>query len=113
MMSNVSSTTNYLRVLENTGILATRFRCILTAMAQEPHNVTSVVLACVTLHNIIRTHYQADHQGQAGEENNNHRHIPGAWRQGQVLPDLEKSERGNNATVPAKRQRHYLKHSYL
>ena len=42
-------------------ILANRFRCLLTTMAQEPHNV----LACVTLHNIIRTYYLVDHQGLA------------------------------------------------
>ena len=34
-----------------------------------PHNVTSVVFACVTLHNIIRTCYRADHQGLADEDN--------------------------------------------
>ena len=36
--------------------------------------------------------------------------ISGAWRQGQVLTDLDSSERGNNATVAAMRQRLYLKH---
>ena len=47
------------QVVENAfGILANRFRCLLTIMAQEPHNVTSVVLACVTLHNIIKRQYK-------------------------------------------------------
>ena len=58
-------------------ILANRFRCLLTTMAQEPHSVTTVVLACVTLHNIIRTHYWAGHKGLADEEDNNHRQVPG------------------------------------
>ena len=39
----------------------------LTTMVLEPHNVMSVVLACVTLHNIIRTCYRADYQGLAYE----------------------------------------------
>ena len=72
----------------------------------------SVVLACVTLHNIIRTHYGADHQGLAYDEDNNHRHVPGGWRQGQVLSDLGVPKWGNHATVAAKRQREYLMHYY-
>ena len=83
------------RVVGNAfGILANCFRCLLITMAQEPHNVTWVVLACVTLHNIIRTRYRGNHQGLPGEEDNNHRQVPGGWRQGQVLPDLEETTRG-------------------
>ena len=81
-------------------------------MAQEPYNVTSVVLACVTLYNIIRTCYQIDHQGRADEDDSNHRQVPGAWRQGQVLPDLGEPQQGNHATIAAKRQRDYLMHYY-
>ena len=43
---------------------------------------------CVTLHNVIRKRYWADHQGLADEDDNNHRPVPGAWRNDQVLPDL-------------------------
>ena len=83
-------------VVESTfHILANRFRCLLTTMAQGPHNVMLVVLACVTLHNIIRTRYWADHQGLADEENN-HGQLPGAWREGQVLPDCV--EPGHNCS---------------
>ena len=74
------------------GILVNRVRCLLTTITQEPHNVTLMVLACVTLDNIIRTHYDADHQGLA-EEDNNHGQVLGAWRQGQILPDLEQQQR--------------------
>ena len=52
------------------GMLANYFRCLLTTMNLEPHNATSVVLLSVTLYNIIRTHYRADHQGLADEEDN-------------------------------------------
>ena len=66
------------RLVENSfDILANYFRWLLPTIVQEPHNVTSVVLACVTLHNIIRTRYWADHQGLADEEDNNHGHLRG------------------------------------
>ena len=52
------------QVVENdSSILANCFTCLLNTMAQEPHNVTSVVWGCVTLYNIIRTRYRADYQG--------------------------------------------------
>ena len=73
-------------------------------MAQYPHNVTSVVFACVTLHNIIQTYYRADHQGLTDEQHNDHREIPGAWRRGAVSADLGDKDRDNYATVAAKRQ---------
>ena len=45
-----------MQVVENVfRILANHFRCLLTAMVQEPHNVTLVVLVSMTLHKIIRT----------------------------------------------------------
>ena len=76
-------------VVENAfGILANCFRCLLTIMAREPNNVMLVVLACVALHNIIRTCYWEDHQGLLDEDGNDHRQMPGGWRQGQVLPDV-------------------------
>ena len=40
--------------------LANHFRCLLTIL--EPHNVTSIGVASITLHNIIWTHYRADHK---------------------------------------------------
>ena len=64
--------------------LANHFRCLLT-IAQESHNSTSVVLVCLTLHNILLTHYRADHQGMSNEENKYHIEIPGAWRPGHFL----------------------------
>ena len=93
------------------GILANHFGCLLTTMAQEPHNVTLMVLVCVTLHNIIRTLHRADHQVLPNEEENNHRQVPGGCRQGQVMLVLGVLW-GNNATIATKRQREYRMHYY-
>ncbi|XP_071479609.1 putative nuclease HARBI1 [Diadema antillarum] len=42
------------RIVENTfGILAHRFRCLLTTMLQKPENVETIVLACCCLHNLL------------------------------------------------------------
>ena len=73
------------RVVESVfRILANCFRCLLTTMAKEPQTVTSVVFVCVTLHNIIRTHYWGDHQILADD----------------IL----------KATIAGKRQKEYLMH---
>ena len=84
------------------GILANRFRCILTTMKLEPHTVMPVILTCVTLHHIIRTLYRVDHQGLADYEDNNHRmyQMPG----GKVKFCLPWGTTvGNYVTVAAKR----------
>ena len=46
------------RVVENAfGIMANKFGCLLTTMNQNPETVTSIVLVCCTLHNIMRLRY--------------------------------------------------------
>ena len=92
------------------GIMSNRFKCLLTTMVQELHNVTSV-LSCVTLY-IIWTCYKADHQRLANKEEINHKDIPGAWTQGEVMTDLGYAEQGNNVIVAAKRQKLYLNNYY-
>ena len=101
------------RVVENAfGIIANRFGCLLITMSQNPETVTSIVLAYCTLHNIMRLRYPGIHQGLADEEDDNHRVIPGQWRQGACLQDIEDVAGGNRNTQVAKRQRLYLKHYY-
>ena len=88
------------------------FRALECVKRYNPETFTSIVLACCTLHNIMRLRYPGIHQGIADEENDNHRVIPGQWRQGACLQDIEDVAGGSRDAQVAKRQRLYLKHYY-
>ena len=81
-------------------ILASHFRCLL---AKEPQSVTSLVPACVTLHNIAQ-HVTGltTKDWQAGRIMTTWV-IPGTCRQDAVLADLGDPDRGNYANLAAKR----------
>ena len=56
------------RVVVNAfGIMASRFRVLLTTMEQPPEIVRDVVLTCAVLHNILRSQYNGQHGGQQAE----------------------------------------------
>ncbi|KAA0183248.1 hypothetical protein HAZT_HAZT010340 [Hyalella azteca] len=74
------------RVVENAfGILAHRFRCLLTTLQQSPKKVEALVLACCLLHNLMRTRYpMLIAEGLDREDPVTHHMQPGAWRQEEV-----------------------------
>lgn len=99
------------RVVENAfGILANRFRCLLSVMNQEPETVHVIVFACVCLHNIMRMRYPGDQNLLLDQEDERHQVIPGAWRDGVNMDDLQITRGGNMDTFDAKQQRLYMKH---
>ena len=102
------------RIVENAfGILGARFQCLLTTMKQDPNTVQSIVLACICLHNLMRTRYPGLQNAALDQEDNLHAVIPGAWRDGRDVPDMDHIGGGNNrATRAAKAQRDYLKEYY-
>ena len=101
------------RCVENAfGILANRFRCLLSAMAQVPSTVETIVLAYLCIHNLLRDQAPAEQNAMMDKEDDQHSIIPCAWREGTVLDDMQKRLAGNYITKIAKRQRLYLKHYY-
>ena len=76
------------RVVENAfGILAMRFQILLGTIQQVPETVDSIVLACTTLHNLLRIRQPAELRQYVDEEDNNHKLRQGQWRQGTQLAD--------------------------
>ena len=98
------------RIVENAfGILGNRFRCLLTTMCLEPANVTTVVLACICLHNLMRVRYPTLQNAVLDQEDQNHQLVPGDWRNGAQMRDVDNVVGGNRQTRAAKQQREYLK----
>ena len=97
------------RVVENAfGILAHRFRCMLTTMQQDPETVTSIVLACVCLHNLLRIRKPKEGRSLADQEDDDHNIIPGDWRKYFPLLDGASDFARNTTSRTAKKQREYL-----
>jgi hypothetical protein len=99
------------RIVENAfGLLASRFRCLLTTMPQPPDTVISITMACVAMHNLIRKRYPTPADIMLVDQENPETHaiIPGAWRDNAQMDDMGDVARGNVATKSAKLQRLYL-----
>ncbi|WAR25935.1 hypothetical protein MAR_011639 [Mya arenaria] len=83
------------RVVENAfGILANRFRCLLTTLEMRPSTVTKTVMACMTLHNLMRTRYPNIQNGDLDREDEQGQFIAGAWRDQAVLEDVQAAGNG-------------------
>ena len=101
------------RTVENAfGILANRFRCLLTTLQQEPETVKTLALACVCLHNLMRTRYPTLQNMALDREEDNHQIVPGTWRNEGTLQDVRIATGPSQATLEAKEQRVCLKHYY-
>ena len=101
------------RVSENAfGIMAQRWGILLTTMQHNPINVRVIVSACVCLHNLMRMKYGHLHNGCADSEDENHKIIPGSWREAGLLETIGKIKRQSIATEAAKQQRKYLTHYF-
>ncbi|XP_014661400.1 PREDICTED: uncharacterized protein LOC106804647 [Priapulus caudatus] len=99
------------RVVENAfGIMANRFRCMLTTMQLQPENIKLVVRTCVVLHNFLIDRNPARDAQVIDREDANHNLVPGSWRQDAQMHDMNEPQWGNRDTVAGKRQRLYLKH---
>ena len=93
------------RIVENAfGILANRFRVFMAPMRLSPEKVETVVLACCTLHNFLRSQNTSRSiytpPGSFDAENTDTYSItPGAWRQGNEALGLASLNRqGSNRT---------------
>ncbi len=70
---------------------------------------SKLVLACCTLHNMIRQENPAEIQAAADREDATHCFVPGFWRQGQDQLKPLAVEKGNKSTKAALNQRNVLK----
>ncbi|XP_071499235.1 putative nuclease HARBI1 [Diadema antillarum] len=97
------------RVVENTfGLLASRFRCLLTTMPQTPERVCTITMACCVLHNYLLIKNPTIECNLVDQDNpETPGIIPGAWRDHAHLPHIEEVYRGN-INRAAKEQRQYL-----
>ena len=85
------------RAVENAfGIMANRFRILLSAINLNPQKVEKIVLACTALHNFLRREYHSFYTpaGSLDNENVVDGVVTGAWRDDdrQLLP-LERLQR--------------------
>lgn len=95
------------RIVENAfGILAHRFQCLLIPMRQKPKNVVSIVLACISLHNLLRLRYRVLQDNDVDREDADHNVIPGAWRLNNPLVGIYPGR--GRISAAAQNQRKYL-----
>ena len=93
------------RIVENAfGILANRFRCLLSTLQQDLQNVNSIVLACICLHNIMGICYPGL-QNALMDREEDHQLVPGAWRQEQLFQEIEAVVGPTSESRRGKRQR--------
>ena len=99
------------RVVENAfGIMAQRFRVLLSTMQHDVPNVRLIVTVCVLLHNLLRTRYPTFHR--VFEDPPAEGVEPGSWRQGLRLLDTKVVTGSNTSHKDGKKLRNLLKHYF-
>ena len=78
-------------------------------MLHAPETVDSIVLACTSLHNLLRIRRRAELHQYVDGEGNNHNLVDGQWRQGAQLADGVAGYQRNVANAAGTAQRDYLK----
>jgi len=78
-------------------------------MKQTPDTVDSIILACVTMHNLLRNLNPVIPRQAIDTEDGRHHLQPGEWRQGRQLTDGDDRHGRNVVTDAGVRQRDYLK----
>ena len=96
------------RVVENAfGILAHRWRCLLTTLQCSVPSALYIVQGTLTLHNWMRNRAPALQLPDVDQEDEHGNVVPGAWRHGAQLLDGHQ-HRGPLVTKEGKKQRDYL-----
>jgi len=96
------------RVVENAfGILACRFRCLLTTLQTTHANARKITKACLVLHNMIRDRFPRLQNAELDDDIGGN-FVPGAWRNAGELAEMEEAARAPRATRDGKMLRVYL-----
>ena len=98
------------RIVENAyGILAQRWQVLLGTMQQNSETARLIVQACVCLHNLMQMRFPTLQNTVLDHEDLNHDIVPGSWRNGANMVDVERARCSNKDSTAAKKQREYLK----
>lgn len=90
------------------GILANRWRVLHTPLGVTPDRARQIVLACITLHNLLRKRYPQLVRGEVDEfDDEGNVVVRGQWREGLILTPGHNLV-GNRIQREAKMQRNYL-----
>ena len=101
------------RTVENAfGIMANRFRVLLSPIALEPVKVEKVVLACCALHNFLRSKSASralyTPPGYCDCEDERSRAVlPGEWRRGDTMQSISQQGSNNYTAITRKIRDHY------
>ena len=86
-----------------------RFPCLLKTLEVGPEKASTIVMACVVLHNLMRDRYPRMQQRAGDRLDNRVRIVRGDWRYGPQLVGGQNLPGGNYGTQEAKELHDYLR----